>query len=154
MITLKTFSKRFIAIFVCIAFLFIVFKDRFFITPTDDIESKLYFIQQQKDIPHKDFSFIIDFLRPKEYKTLPIEPLSQEHKEPQAPLKLHAILNNKALINEEWISLYSTIDYNDKIYILEKITKHGIFLYNKDDSNDRLYLEIFTTPKELFLDIR
>ena len=154
MITLKTFSKRFIAIFVCIAFLFIVFKDRFFITPTDDIESKLYFIQQQKDIPHKDFSFIIDFLRPKEDKALPIEPLSQEYKEPQAPLKLHAILNNKALINEEWISLYSTINYNDKIYILEKITKHGIFLYNKDDSNDRFYLEIFTTPKELFLDIR
>ncbi len=154
MITLKTFPKRFIIILVCIAFLFIVFKDNFFSTQTDDIESKLYFIQQQKDIPHKDFSFIIDFLIPKEDKALPSEPLSQEHKEPQTPLKLHAIINNKALINGEWISLYNTIEYNDRIYTLEKITTHGISLYNKDDREDILHLEIFTTPKELFLHIK
>lgn len=153
--TLKTFPKRFIIILACIAFLFIVFKDNFFSTQTDDIESKLYFIQQQKDIPHKDFSFISDYLKPQEEnKLLPSEPLSQEHKESQTPLKLHAIINNKALINGEWISLYNTIEYNDRIYILEKITTHGIFLYNKDDREDILHLEIFTTPKELFLHIK
>ena len=152
--------KKLILIFICITLIYIYFliKNKYFTIPTHNIESKLIFIQQQKEITQKDFSFVMKQLKSQEEnKDLinnSLQNKEEENTETKIPIKLQAIINNQALINEKWISLYETIEYNNKVYILQKITKHGIFLQNKEDKNDIFYLEIFTIPKELFLHIK
>lgn len=160
MMKLKIFRKSFILLFICTALVYIMFiiGNRFFTPPMHNIETKLLFIQQQKDIAQKDFSFLTNLLKPQaKNQVLDNETLLQSQKEqdisPQIPLRLHAIINNKALINEKWVNLYDEIEYNYRIYIVEKITQNRVVLRNKADKKDMLYLEIFTTPQELFLHI-
>lgn len=156
--------KRLFIAFTCLLFivwLILLFRD-LWRPKYYDTESMLHFIGQPKDIKPRDFSSIIEQMLPK--PTLqkenaidtrldtPHENISQEQK--KTPLKLHAIVNQNALINTTWLQLNENFTHDNEVYVLQKITKYGVYLKHKDNPKEVIYLEIFTLPKELFLQIR
>lgn len=121
-----------------------------------DTESMLQFIVQPKDIEIRDFSNIVEQMRPKplqkEENIAIIQQTNVEKSHSQPTLTLHAILNQNALINTTWLKINESLTYDNKIYILQRITKHGVYLKSKDTVDEVIYLEILSMPKGLLLD--
>lgn len=117
----------------------------------NNTESMLNFISQPKDIQAKDFYDVVEQILPKPTQN---QNQTQTKEQPKTPLKLHAIVNQNALINETWIRPNEIFIHDNEEYILTKIARHGVYLKHKDNPSDIIYLEVFTIPQELLLQIR
>ena len=156
--------KRILIALICLLFIaWFVFLFRDLWKPAHyDTESMLHFISQAKDIKPKDFHDIIEQIIPKPIRKEEniittkqnIPQANMEQEQPKTPLTLHAIINQNALINTTWLQLNESFTHDNKVYILQKITKYGVYLKHKDNPNDVIYLEIFTPPQGLFLQAR
>ncbi len=151
-----------LSIFLFLMFIMVLLiKKHIWDTKVYDVESRLQYIQQSKNITQKDFYPIIAQMQPKttpqdeNTKGVQSATINQEHEtettQLQTPLKLHAILNQNVLINATWLHIHESFTYNNTEYIVQKITTHGVYLQYKDNPNNIFYLEIFTTPEELLL---
>lgn len=155
--------KRLFIAFTCflfIAWLILLFRD-LWRPKYYDTESMLHFISQPKDIKPKDFSSIIEQILPKptlqKENTIATQldiPQAKSQDQAKTPLTLHAIVNQNALINTTWLKLNESFTHDNEVYVLQKITKYGVYLKHKDNPKEVIYLEIFTLPQELFLQIR
>lgn len=152
--------KRLFLLFIFLLFIVYVvllFRD-LFIPKYYDTESMLHFISEPKNIKPKDFYDIIKQLMPKPQEENKITTQNQnisqlDEKQENTPLILHAIINQNALINTTWLKPNESFTNNNNVYILQKITKYGVYLKHKDNHDDVIYLEIFTPPDELLLQI-
>lgn len=125
-----------------------------------DTQSKLYFITQPKEIAAKDFHFIAQYFAPEptpnetvthNEEVLPATP-TQHDLEPHTPPQLFAIMNKRALIDEEWRNLHEVFTHGGVTYRVRSIAQNSITL--QQDDGAILSLEVSITPQELIIQVR
>ncbi len=136
-------------LFICILLYFI------FINPSknidDNLENKIKFLIQPKEILQKNFNPIVDSMSPINNINDNKQEKLQNVNEPKP--KLYAILDKMALINNKWLRQYDTITYNGDIFVIMEITTKYVKMQNTLNG-DIMKLDIFPIPKDIIFEIR
>ena len=133
--------------------------------PQYDTEQSITFLQQQKNIAKKDFYHILEIMIP-QHNTIPInlptkkgEEISQkdsqepQESEPQKPLIVYAILDDKVLLNEKWYHIGDTLYHNDTTLRIAKISTHTLTLIDSKNPKNSVIIDIVPKDDKLLLEM-
>ena len=127
----------------------------------NNIQEKLAFLQQNKNIAEKDFTTILESIMPKKEipetkenlaQTQPKkEDTSQKEEHPKDELTLYAIIDNHARINAKWHKVGDVITDGKDTYTLKSVGKFKITLINTA-TKEPLTLEMFAQSPDLIIE--
>ncbi len=115
-----------------------------------DIENKIAFLTQQKEIIQKDFDTILELIQKQnKLKNAKIQDRTHNREDIKIHIPtLHAIVNEMVLLDNKWLKVYETIQINDNIFTIIEITHNWVKIKN-EANQDILQLDIFPISKNI-----
>lgn len=121
-------------------------------------EKNIAFLQENKHIEKKDFISLLESFIPKLPQPQPQTPpqitessktdskdsnKKLENLESNGELKLLAIINNEAFINNKWYKTNEKLTHNDKQYTIKKIKDYEVTLIESKNTSNIVLLQMF-----------